>query len=112
MIDANVFATQSQWRMGTGPGSFEVPVTSNEKQLAVQVLQERARAEAAEAEVSIQRDAAIHYHEQWLAAEAEAARLRAQAAAMEHATCSCCDRPVNRRIDAVVCDYCYEDKLQ
>jgi hypothetical protein len=33
------------------------------------------RAEAAEAEVSIQRDAAIHYHEQWLAAEAEAARI-------------------------------------
>jgi hypothetical protein len=40
------------------------------------------------------------------------ARLREQVEALEHATCSCCDRSVNRKIDACVCDYCYEDKLQ
>ena len=39
-----------------------------------------ARAEAAETEVSIQREAAIHYQEKWLAAEADAARLRAELA--------------------------------
>ena len=45
------------------------------------------------------------------AAEAECERLREQVATLEHATCSCCDRTVNRRIDAVICDYCYEERL-
>lgn len=58
MPDAKVFATQSQWRMGTGPGSFEVPVTANEKQLALQVLAARAECERLRKELAAMQEAA------------------------------------------------------
>ena len=41
----------------------------------------------------------------------QVAQLEAERAEIEAAECSCCNRPANRRLDAVLCDWCYEERV-